>query len=89
MKITKITIKKSIFLPVYRQQDLNPHWPTIRFKGLGSMDPEELAKSLLDPAYRRLRKIETQNPRDVADLVGSPSIRKSILVAKKLIEMQP
>lgn len=79
------TAKTKEFRPIFRQQDLNPHWDTFRFKGLGSMDPEELFKSLLDPTFRRLNLVEVLDIRSVTCIVGSSEFRKKMLMRKGLV----
>lgn len=77
---------KDEFVPIFHQKDINPNWKTVRFKGLGSMDPEELCKSLLNPEFRRLRHVEVIDISDVTKIVGDSAYRKKMLVRKHLVE---
>lgn len=51
------------FLPFYSEDDMlkfkeeNPKVAITRYKGLGEMNPEDLASCLLDPTVRKLQEI--------------------------------
>ncbi len=53
-----------------------------RFKGLGEMNPEQLAETSLDPAKRSLTKIsaDSQSLIEVADLMGSDASARKVLL---------
>lgn len=78
--------KRDEFTPVWNQEDLKDGLKTLRFKGLGSMNPNEVAQSILKKGQRKLTKVTVEDILSVTELVGDPFIRKEMLVKKGLIE---
>jgi len=74
--------KTKEFTPIYDEADLIPNRPFDRFKGLGSLGDKEIGMSLINPATRRLRKVEGNEAsiEKVKKIIGDPSFRKSMLV---------
>lgn len=77
--------RKGKFLPCWRQEDLDPAFGVERYKGLGSMNAKEVAESVMNPAKRRIVRVTLKKPDIVTDMVGSPEVRKAMLVSKGLI----
>lgn len=74
--------------PLYKQgdkyiwddSDLDPNKPHKRFKGLGSMDPDQLYAGVLNPETRRLRKIILDSRDKVLDIMSSSSEKRRIMI---------
>lgn len=77
--------KKNNFTPVWDQKDLDKNKSTLRFKGLGSMDPIELKRSLLDTATRKLSRVELDDKEKVIKIVGNPEFRKLMFIDEGIL----
>lgn len=76
------------FIPVWRHEDANPNWKTKRFKGLGSMQPDQLFTSIADPEYRKLTQVTMDNRQSVLDMVAGGSYRREYLTARGIVRLQ-
>ena len=77
--------KNKEFIPIWNQEDLDPKKQTLRFKGLGSMDPQELYKSLIDEKHRKIYKIELDDYEKVIKVVGNPEFRKLMFIEEGIL----
>lgn len=65
---------KDKFLPFYNEEDMrkfkseNPRIEVTRYKGLGEMDPPQLASCLLDPSVRKLEEIHDCDEADAQSI---------------------
>lgn len=75
--------KQDNFVPVWDMANLQPgHFE--RYKGLGSMDPDELAEVLLNKNLRKLTQITLNDPQKVINIV-SGATRKTLLLERGII----
>lgn len=65
---------KGKFLPFYNEEDMlkfkqdNPKVQITRYKGLGEMNPPELAACVLDPDTRKLEEIHECNAKEAEEI---------------------
>jgi DNA gyrase/topoisomerase IV subunit B len=78
--------KKGNWLPVWEQASLNPKLKTERYKGLGSLESDQLAEVLLNPSTRHLSKITVNDIKMVELLVGHSGARKEMLLSRGIIK---
>lgn len=71
---------------VWDEKGINKAKPFDRFKGLGSMSPEEVKHALLDASTRRLRRIVLDNKSHVLEIVQSAREKKNIMFKHGVIK---
>ena len=76
---------KEEFVPIYEQSKLDSSKKFYRYKGLGSMQPEELAAVTFDHSIRRLVQVTLDNVDEVCKIVGNASYRKDLLVSLGIV----
>ena len=74
------------WIPVFDQKELKPKLKTHRYKGLGSMEPWQLAKVLFDDSVRNLRQIKLTDAKTVEKLVGYSSYKKELMIEAGVIK---
>jgi len=79
--------KRGVFRPVYNKQDLDSRWSYEHYKGLGSMDPHQLAKVTFNEDHRRLIQITVNREtiKDVFNIIGTAEGKRRILTEAGLI----
>lgn len=84
---------KGKFIPVYTEDVkadyLNKGYTIKRYKGLGELNPEELAASCMNPETRRIVQVKSQEDfeRIVEDIMGSnPKTRRQLLIETGVLE---
>lgn len=79
---------KGKFLPFYNEEDMrkfkaeNPRIDITRYKGLGEMNPPELASCLLDPSVRKLEEIhdcDAADAQSIFKLMTDAETKRSML----------
>ena len=79
---------KGKFLPLYTEEEMlkfkqeNPKVEITRYKGLGEMDPDQLAVCLLDPEYRRLEDIsdcDVEEAKKIFKLMTDAETKRGLL----------
>ncbi len=85
-KIKSVKLVKDVFHPVWHSKDLNPNWNTDRFKGLGSLEPWQVAEVLLNPEKRLLEQITLSDPGEVEKIVGHSEAKKALLLKRGIIK---
>lgn len=81
------------FHPIYTEDEKNAFlkkgFTIKRYKGLGELDPPELAASCMDPDTRRIVQVRSQEDfeRIVEDIMGSnPKTRRNLLIETGVLE---
>jgi DNA gyrase subunit B len=72
--------------PIFDQKDLNSKLSSHRYKGLGSMEPWQLAKVLFDENVRQLTQVTLKNGKEVEQLVGYGIFKKQLLMERGVIK---
>lgn len=71
---------------IYKEEDLVPGKKFKRFKGLGSMVPEDLGMAVLDPSTRRLHKVTMNTSREkILDIIVSAYEKKRIMIESGML----
>lgn len=79
--------------PLYRQggkfiwdeKDLIKGKKCDRFKGLGSMDADELFEAILDPATRKIKQVVLDNKSYAMDILSKAREKKDIMISNGII----
>lgn len=74
------------FKPIWNSQDIDNSKHFDRFKGLGSMDAEELAMIAFDKSYRRLRQVTLDDAQSALKLIRSSSEKKKLMINKGILK---
>ena len=74
------------FKPIWNQDDLDIHKHFDRFKGLGSMDAEELSEIAFDKNYRRLRQVTLDDATKALRLIRSSNEKKKLMIEKGILK---
>lgn len=74
------------FKPIWNLDDLDDKKHFDRFKGLGSMDAEELAMIAFDKDHRRLRQVTLDDAQSALRLIRSSSEKKKLMVNKGILK---
>ena len=77
-----------VMAPLYQQgtnfyyslDDFNSNKPFDRFKGLGSMNPNEVEKTIINIKTRRLRQVTLDDRERILHILQSPAAKKRIMV---------
>lgn len=87
-------------IPLYGQRvkdgEMNYYWseerdqlddskPFTRFKGLGEMNPDQIALFTFNPDYRRLVKITMDDYNNAMNLVAFPRYRRSLMITNDIV----
>jgi DNA gyrase/topoisomerase IV subunit B len=64
----------------YSLDDINPKKPFGRFKGLGSMNPDEVEKTIVDPKKRILRQVTLDDRDKIINIMQSSFEKKRIMI---------
>ena len=83
--VEKVKSLGKSFYPVWDFNSRDENYELLRFKGLGSMDPDILSVSVLEPKTRQLQQVTMEDVKIVTDLVGQPTIRKRMLMDAGLV----
>jgi topoisomerase-4 subunit B len=71
---------------IYDEKDLDMKKKFKRFKGLGSMSPEDAEVALVDPKTRRIKRVVLNGNREkILDIVTTSSEKKRIMVSAGLL----
>lgn len=74
------------FRPIWNKDEINPKKHYDRFKGLGSMQAEELAVVAYDKAYRRLKQVTIDDARRALDLIRKSSDKKNLMIEEGVVK---
>ena len=70
----------------YSLDEVNTKKHFDRFKGLGSMNPDEVEKTIVNTKTRRLRKVTMDDRDKILHILQSPSAKKKIMVKGGVIK---
>lgn len=71
---------------LYRLSDVNTNKPFDRFKGLGSMNEDEVEQIIINPETRRLRQIDLDDRPTILDIMQTSAKKKEIMMEGGIIK---
>ena len=73
------------FIPIFNKEDCDESKKFLRYKGLGSMNPDEIYASILDPNKRRITQVGSDNINQACRVVGETSEKRDILLREGIL----
>jgi DNA gyrase/topoisomerase IV subunit B len=69
----------------YSLDEVNTRKSFDRFKGLGSMNPEDVELTIVNPKTRRLKKVQLDSKEQILSIMQSPSEKKRIMIQNGIV----
>ena len=80
--------KNGKFIPIFKLEEAKPNLPLLRFKGLGSMDGNELYTSIVNKKTRRLIQVGNEDIGEACQVVGKTSEKRRLLLEANILYPQ-